>query len=260
MTLVTLSLAVVCVQGILIPQEWLDSIRQGCTAFERNPHPPTLITAMPSLCELVSSPGAFLMPSSILWSPVEQYPADYFCPKCNVTDKVALKPVRWQDGNSPQVAPRKIHGINGPILLVGRVYRCCKGHDILSYHPDIISQVPVQEAIPFVLWHRTGFTCDLLDLVHSLVLAGVYVHVFLCRCVFACVCTSVCMSMCIGVCKCAQVCEQCTCICAYPCTCVCVRVCVCAYVRACVCMYLYVFACEHASVHVCAVVCMSVLV
>ena len=65
-----------------------------------------------------------------------------------------------------------MHSNDGPVFLVSRVYKCSKGHDILGYHPHLMSQVPMQEAIPFELWHRMGFTRDLLELVHSLVLAG----------------------------------------------------------------------------------------
>jgi hypothetical protein len=127
---------------------------------------------IPQACELISNPVGFLTPTSILWSPLEQYPAEYHCPKCSVAG-VRLRPVRWQCGSNSQAAPRKIHGVDGPIILVGRVYRCNNGHEVLAYNADLLKQVPVQEAIPFELWHRTGFTSTLLELVHSLVLAGV---------------------------------------------------------------------------------------
>lgn len=173
-TLVILALSVICVPATHLPTEWCQRIMLYCTAFERNTHPSIPITTVPSMCELVSNAAAFLMPPCILWSPVEQYPSDYVCPKCNSTDLPApLRAIRWQDGRNPQSAPRKIHGINGPILLVGRVYKCPKGHEVLGYHPGLMNQVPVQEIVPFALWHRTGFTCDLLELVYSLVLTGV---------------------------------------------------------------------------------------
>ena len=166
------SLLVISVSGINFPKEWCQCIKQYCITFEENPHPAILVTKVPSLCELVSSSAEFLMPACMLWSPLEQYPTAYFCPKCTSTSAVGLTPVRWQDGSSSTAAPRMIHGYNGPVFLVGRVYKCSKGHDILGYHPALISQVPVQEAIPFELWHRTGFTRDLMEVVHSLVLAG----------------------------------------------------------------------------------------
>ena len=35
--------------------------------------------------------------------------------------------------------PRKIHGRDGIVLLVGRVYKCSqKGHEVVSYHPGIL--------------------------------------------------------------------------------------------------------------------------
>lgn len=170
--LLVLTVSVQDVDPVPLPEEWLKRIQQYCAAFEKNPHPPIPIATFPPACEFVSSPAAFLMPTFILWAPLEQYPTNYCCPKCKEIG-VGLKPVRWQCSSNPQAAPRKIHGVDGPIILVGRVYKCTKGDEVLAYHPGLLAQVPVQEVIPFALWHRTGFSSNLLELVHSLVLAGV---------------------------------------------------------------------------------------
>ena len=54
-----------------------------------------------------------------------------------------------------------IHGTDGPVLLVGHVYNCTSGHEVLTYHPDLLRQATMQEAITFALWHCTGFTSDM---------------------------------------------------------------------------------------------------
>lgn len=169
--------SLVYAQGTELPKEWCQRIRQYCSAFEMNPQPPIPIATFPPVSQPISNAEGFLIPTCVLWSPLEQYPASYLCPKCSTVSEAHLRPVRWQDGANPQSSPRKVHGIDGPVLLVGRVYKCTRGHEVLSYHPEILSQVPVQEAIPFALWHRTGFTSDLLELVHAMVLAGTTINV-----------------------------------------------------------------------------------
>ena len=170
--LLVLTVSVQDIDSLHLPKEWLEHIQQYCAAFEKNPHPPIPIATFPPASDFVSSPIVFLMPTFILWAPIEQYPAKYYCPKCKETG-IGLKPVRWQCSSNPQAAPRKIHGIDGPIILVGRVYKCTNGDDVLAYHPGLLAPVPIQEVIPFALWYRTGFSSDLLELVHSLVLVGV---------------------------------------------------------------------------------------
>ena len=170
---ITLFLLVDHITCTKFPKEWCQCHRDYCASAERNIQLPTTITATPTIDGLASSGERFLMPPFILWSPLEQFPFVYHCPKCLPKSNVDLRPIRWQDGSNQQSTPRKIHGINGPILLLGRVYKCINGHEVLAYHPGLIDQVPIQESVPFALWYRTGFTCDLVDLVHSLVIVGV---------------------------------------------------------------------------------------
>ena len=177
MIVILLLSLVILAETTNLPEEWHQQIRQYCSAFERNPHPPIQIVTVPPDSQPTSNAKGFLIPTCVLWSPLEQYPANYICPKCTITvTNAELRPVRWQDGSNPQSSPRKIHGIDGPVFVVGRVYKCTSGHEVLAYHPELLKQVPVQEAIPFSLWHRTSFTTDLLQLVHSLVLAGTTIN------------------------------------------------------------------------------------
>lgn len=70
--------------------------------------------------------------------------------------------------------PRKIHGRDGVVILVGRVYKCEKaGHEVVAYHPDILRQIGTPSLIPFRLWSRTGFTCDLMYDIEAMIMSGV---------------------------------------------------------------------------------------
>ena len=92
LVLLLLALTVHDVEAVHLPKDWLERIRQCCDAFEKNPHLPTFIPVFPPACEFVSSPAAFLMPTFMLWAPVEQYPAEYCCPKYKEMG-VGLRPV-----------------------------------------------------------------------------------------------------------------------------------------------------------------------
>ena len=70
--------------------------------------------------------------------------------------------------------PRKIHGRDGIVLLVGRVYKCSqKGHEVVSYHPGILHQIKAQSLIMFRLWLRTGYTTDIIRSIETMILSGV---------------------------------------------------------------------------------------
>lgn len=117
---------------------------------------------------------AFLFPPVILWSPLEQFKnllqAPVCCPKCSLTD-VTLYSVGWHNAQCERSEPRKIYGACGVTLLIGRVYKCLNGHEVIGYHPGILQHIP-QCFIPFLLWHRTGFTCEFIKLVAALIAAG----------------------------------------------------------------------------------------
>jgi len=113
----------------------------------------------------------------LMWSPMEQY-SDLFpngvkCPKCNSggNGECALYCKGWKDGSQVTSSePRVIHDVDGIVLLVGRVYHC--NHTVVAHSPGIINQFPITSLIPFRLWHRTGFTVELMECISSLVSAG----------------------------------------------------------------------------------------
>ena len=53
--------------------------------------------------------------------------------------------------------PRLLHDMRHIVLLVGAVYKCCRGHYVHSTDPRILKKIN-QLYLPFHLLHRTGFT------------------------------------------------------------------------------------------------------
>ena len=88
---------------------------------------------------------------------------------------MTLHPTGWRNcAQGERSDPRKIYGTDGVTILVGRVYKCLTGHEIVGYHPGILQQIP-NCFIPFRLWHKTGFTTEFIDLIVSLITAGMSV-------------------------------------------------------------------------------------
>ena len=115
----------------------------------------------------VTAPMILLMPPILLWSPTEQFPSLFQngipCPLCG-DNQSNLQMYGWRDGSgASRNQPRKIHRINNIVLLVSRVYKCKRGHEISACNPTILVCCPVAELIPFQLWHITGFTMDFVN-------------------------------------------------------------------------------------------------
>ena len=125
-----------------LPTEWCVQLSQICCKFnDRNPSPPEIIN-----CSTNSTPLMYLMPPAILWSPLEQLPTfkdKLVCPKCPTSGHILLHASGWRDGSKGRRSePRKIYGEDGVTLLVGRVYTCTKGHEVVGYHPGILKNIP----------------------------------------------------------------------------------------------------------------------
>lgn len=110
-------------------------------------------------CEFsIYKPFLHLLPPIILWDPLQQlkdvFPNGFLCPKCEGMESLLQTVVKWMDGiASDRTEPRKIYGRKGIVFLVGRVYKCtCSGHEVLSYHPGILTQINAPSLIPFKLW------------------------------------------------------------------------------------------------------------
>ena len=185
MLVVTLSLCWFhsCDATRLLPQ-WCTKIIELCDGFDDvHPTPPTVngMLYLHSLQESSCSPVMYLFPPVILWSPLEQFRDSLRvvvkCPKCTVLghNNITLSATGWRNGgHGARSEPRKIYGSDGVCLLVGRVYRCSMGHEVVGYHPGILEQIPTC-FIPFKLWHITGFTMELIDFTVALITAGMSV-------------------------------------------------------------------------------------
>ena len=132
-------------------------------------------------------PAKFLVPSVILWDPLSQVPqmAELSCPHeihdnevCVLRAHTSSKSNygRWKAARGTQDVPRVLYCCDGSTLLVSRMYTCKKGHKIISHDPRIIEHIPPSYQVPFFLLHRTGFTRELANWVHSCVFAGMTFH------------------------------------------------------------------------------------
>ena len=162
------------------PPAWCAKIQAICRMAEHNPvsYPPVPLPTIQLDCATApNDPMNHLIPPILLWTPTEQFPSLFpngiLCPVCE-ENRSQLQMYGWKDGSGgSRNEPRKIHGICSVILLVSRVYKCKKGHEISACNPKILVCHPVPELIPFQLWHITGFTTNFINYVASLVSAGV---------------------------------------------------------------------------------------
>ena len=163
-----------------LPPQWCVQIMQLCNDFsDAHPTPPAVIQVhcLQSPQESLRSTILFLFLPVILWSPLEQFSnilPDVKCPKCIALglNGVSLCATGWRNGaEGERSEPRKVYGIDGVTLLVGRVYKCSKGHEVLGYSPEILRKIP-DYFIPFQLWHITGFTRGFIEMTVSLITAG----------------------------------------------------------------------------------------
>ena len=160
--------------GRLHPQ-WCSLISDLCKKFEENPTGSSLIYL--HVESTTENPFLHLIPPVLIWAPVEQFkdvfPNGFTCPKCEKSSY--LYGYDWMNGiGSDRSEPRKIHGRNGVVILVGRVYKCSTaGHEVVGYHPGVIRQINAPSLIPFRLWARTGFTTNLTHDIETMIVSGV---------------------------------------------------------------------------------------
>lgn len=132
-------------------------------------------------------PEKFLVPAVILWDPLKQVPgmSEISCPHeihenetCVLRAHTSSKSNygRWKAARGTQDVPRILYCCEGSTLLVSRMYTCKKGHKIISHDPRVIENIPSTFEVPFFLLHRTGFTRELANWVHSCVFAGMTFH------------------------------------------------------------------------------------
>ena len=78
----------------------------------------------------------------------------------------------WKCGQTNALQPRVLHCLSHTVLLVSVVYTCENGHEIPSTDPRILQMLKVEEHVPFILLHRTGFTRDFVHTILLLYIQG----------------------------------------------------------------------------------------
>lgn len=98
-----------------------------------------------------------ILPYVILWDPLHQYSTHFQDGlQCNNCSGVLMKEC-WKQGQSAGNEPRLIHGVEHTIIVVSAVYHCQNGHTTSATSPSILQMVDINY-LPFILFHRTGFT------------------------------------------------------------------------------------------------------
>lgn len=119
----------------------------------------------------------------ILFHPLVQFTfltkdAPLLCPICERDGAIStlMTTDNWRDGHNLRNLPRMIYGMNSPVLLVSKIYKCNNGHsDIPANDPSIIKGIP-DCYLPFILMHKSGLTVELLQFIEDLVDSGLSIQ------------------------------------------------------------------------------------
>lgn len=172
-------LVISTVQGGRLHPQWCSFIADLCRKIDENQSGSSFSSNLMYVHQEFSTnyPYLHLLPPILIWAPVEQFrevlPNCFHCPKCECPTSI-LHGCGWMNGvESERTEPRRIHGRDGIVLLVGRRYKCSKeAHEVVSYHPGILRQLQTPSLIPFRLWSRTGFTSALTNDIMTMVVSG----------------------------------------------------------------------------------------
>ena len=117
----------------------------------------------------------YLIPKIILWDPLAQVTDLNGQLKCRRAECKSgssyLRPVHWKDGRTQRECWRFLYGVDGPVFLISRVYRCIRQHEIIAHDVSLTESLP-QTTVPFVLSLITGVTYELINAVVSCGSAG----------------------------------------------------------------------------------------
>ena len=98
-----------------------------------------------------------ILPYVMLWEPIPKF-IGRLSNKCMIEScSGTLKVKCWRTSQSPSLQPRLLHCIDYKVLLVSPIYICECSHTVSATDPQLTENI-LQEQIPFVLLHRTGFT------------------------------------------------------------------------------------------------------
>ena len=118
-------------QGGKLHPQWCSFISGLCQRFEDNPTGTSLIYLHYEYS--TQDPYLHLLPPIFIWAPLEQFKTiSFLCPKFDSSSP--LFGFSWMNGiGTERSQPRKIHGRDGVVILVGRVYKCKEvGHKVAN--------------------------------------------------------------------------------------------------------------------------------
>ena len=148
---------------------------------------------IPEGCTTLPSPNQYLLPSIILWDPLQQlecFKDGIKCPfEAHGEEEYLLEPRKsrkgefwWHNGLRSSLTPRQLCSSSWPTVLLSRIYFCTgkmNHRNYIAHDPEILSKIPASYSHinPFVLLHKTGFTKELSETVLSLVASGMNLEV-----------------------------------------------------------------------------------
>lgn len=125
-----------------------------------------------------SDMNSYILPYLLIWDPIHQFPAHFRrglqCIHRDCDSYLTVK--HWKCGQTNALQPRVVHEISHTILLVSVVYVCDNGHEVQSTDPGILQKLTVEEHVPFILLHRTGFTRDFIHSILQLFVQGMHLQ------------------------------------------------------------------------------------
>ena len=138
---------------------------------------------------LVPNPIDYIRPVLMFWDPLNQLAClrgTIRCPRpeCRISPNPRmLRAVHWKDCHNRRETCRLLYGVNGPIYLVSRVYRCTGQHaEIIAHDQAILNLIP-ESRRPFILSHIAGVTRELQDNIVSYIISGLKMeHIQLMMC------------------------------------------------------------------------------
>ena len=120
--------------------------------------------------------NGFPLPEIIIWDPLRQFPAVFQCMKNLICPEEQCKqPVTfltWQNGLKQRYNPRCLYGVRGLVVLVCQIYYFPKGHFLVISDARLLANFPEKTCIPFVLFHRSGLTRELMHMIFNLASLG----------------------------------------------------------------------------------------
>lgn len=119
----------------------------------------------------------YVYPKVFIWCPIEHYGLEINCP----IHKRPLKPTFFTDEiekTSPR-NPRLVYDLRGNVLLIQRMYVCHNEgmpHRYLSAGVHVLQSIPRfygDHCFPFVMFHKSACTKELVDFIETQILQGV---------------------------------------------------------------------------------------